>query len=116
MLVRLSTVLECRGDVRLLAGARGSFGGAPCRGAIDCRATYVQNRKTATGRHLVCRSIVAHDHTPRSAMSLFDDITDLTLNAARIGARRHGMIEVAAGRLVRVRLRPWARRASLLEM
>jgi hypothetical protein len=49
-------------------------------------------------------------------MSLFEDITDLAKNAARICARRHGMIEVSAGRLVRVRLRPWIRRASLVEI
>jgi len=49
-------------------------------------------------------------------MPLYENVIDLAAQAARLRARRHGMIEVVAGRLVRVRLRPWMRRASLVEI
>jgi len=49
-------------------------------------------------------------------MPLYEDATDLAVAAERLRARRHGMIEMVAGRLARVVLRPWMRRASLAEI
>jgi hypothetical protein len=46
----------------------------------------------------------------------FETVTDLTAGAEALCERRYGMIEAASGRLTRVRLRPWPRQASWLEV
>jgi hypothetical protein len=48
-------------------------------------------------------------------MSSFSTITDLSTQAELLHRRSHGVIEVAGGRLVGVRLRPWPRIVSLAE-
>jgi hypothetical protein len=46
----------------------------------------------------------------------FDQITDLRSQADRVRQSAHGVIEVVQGRLVRVRLRPYPKLASLPEV
>jgi hypothetical protein len=47
---------------------------------------------------------------------IFDRITDLAAEAGVVRRRRYGVIEVAAGKLVEVRFRPWPKLASLPEI
>jgi hypothetical protein len=47
---------------------------------------------------------------------LFSTITDLSAERAKITARRHGVIEMAEGRFVRLRLRPIPKWVSLVDL
>jgi hypothetical protein len=49
-------------------------------------------------------------------MFSFETITDLSRQADRLRPRRHGLIEVADERLVRVVLRPWPKTVSLFDV
>src|SRR5581483_10879286 len=45
----------------------------------------------------------------------FEQITDLAQEARRLARRGHGVVETADGALARIVLRPFAKRASLVE-
>ncbi|MEX2187459.1 MAG: hypothetical protein WD875_11715 [Pirellulales bacterium] len=48
-------------------------------------------------------------------MPWFETVTDLEAQANAIRTRRYGVIDVAGSQLVRVRLRPWPKIASVIE-
>lgn len=49
-------------------------------------------------------------------MPLFETICDLDAQEDTLRRRRYGMIEIAAGELTGIRLRPWPKLASLVEV
>src|SRR5260221_11111067 len=48
--------------------------------------------------------------------SFFETVTDLEANAETLRRRRYGVIEISAGRLVGVHLRPWPKLVSLVSV
>lgn len=48
-------------------------------------------------------------------MAWFETVTDLKTQQHAIRSRRYGVIEVADGQLLRIRLRPWPKIASVIE-